>query len=178
MNFCDKQWDLSFTNLAELESEASFMNFPSEKSQFFENTKNFEGAKGEIVGILDEKPAKRIIGTPDYMSPEIIDGIFLKDPAIDWWSCGVILFEFLSGIPPFNAETPEKIFENIKGNIVPWEQINIGYEEGSITPGAKDLISKLLDPDYRKRLGRKGVKEIQQHRFFKGFSFEFSFDFH
>ena len=211
MNFCDKQWDLSFTNLAILESEASFTNFDGEKSKVydnvdnfgnsknlenarifgnsknfetsmvFENTKNFEnsmifdksknfiGSKCKIVEIADDKKSKRITGTPDYMSPEVIDGVLLMDRAVDWWSCGVILFEFLAGIPPFNAETPEKIFENIKGNLVPWQQINIGYEEGSITPVAKDLINKLLDPDYRQRFGRKGVKEIQQHRFFKGF---------
>jgi serine/threonine protein kinase len=32
---------------------------------------------------------------------------------VDWWAVGVTLFEFLTGIPPFNDETPEKIFQNI-----------------------------------------------------------------
>ena len=32
---------------------------------------------------------------------------------MDWWSVGVTLFEFLTGIPPFNDASPEKIFDNI-----------------------------------------------------------------
>jgi serine/threonine-protein kinase RIM15 len=32
---------------------------------------------------------------------------------VDWWAMGVSLFEMLYGIPPFNDETPEKIFTNI-----------------------------------------------------------------
>lgn len=27
--------------------------------------------------------------------------------AADWWSVGIILFEFITGIPPFTAERPE-----------------------------------------------------------------------
>jgi len=34
-------------------------------------------------------------------------------PAVDWWALGVCLFEFLTGYPPFNDETPEAVFENI-----------------------------------------------------------------
>lgn len=33
--------------------------------------------------------------------------------AVDWWSLGVCLFEFMTGIPPFNDETPQQVFENI-----------------------------------------------------------------
>lgn len=33
--------------------------------------------------------------------------------AVDWWSLGVCLYEFMTGIPPFNDETPQKVFENI-----------------------------------------------------------------
>ncbi len=35
------------------------------------------------------------------------------DRAVDWWALGVCLFEFLTGVPPFNDETPEQIFQNI-----------------------------------------------------------------
>lgn len=33
--------------------------------------------------------------------------------AVDWWSLGVCLFEFMTGIPPFNDETAQQVFENI-----------------------------------------------------------------
>lgn len=32
---------------------------------------------------------------------------------VDWWALGVCLYEFMTGIPPFNDETPQKVFENI-----------------------------------------------------------------
>ena len=32
---------------------------------------------------------------------------------MDWWALGVCLFEFLTGVPPFNDQTPDQVFENI-----------------------------------------------------------------
>jgi len=72
------------------------------------------------------KPYNRLIGTPDYMAPEIIEGISITNYSIDWWSLGVVLFEFLCGIPPFNDDSPEKVYDNIIKLKIPWDQITIG----------------------------------------------------
>ena len=69
---------------------------------------------------------RRLIGTPDYMAPEIIQGLSVNNPGIDWWSLGIILFEFLCGGPPFNADSPEEIFDNIVKRKIPWEGASIG----------------------------------------------------
>lgn len=55
-----------------------------------------------------KKKQHRIVGTPDYIAPEIILGKLEKgdaSPMVDIWSLGVILFEFLVGVPPFNDNT-------------------------------------------------------------------------
>jgi serine/threonine protein kinase len=69
---------------------------------------------------------KRIIGTPDYIAPEILNGTGLDNPSVDWWSVGVILFEFIVGIPPFNDETVEEIFSKILNLQIPWDDVPIG----------------------------------------------------
>ncbi|XP_006767860.1 PREDICTED: serine/threonine-protein kinase greatwall isoform X3 [Myotis davidii] len=55
----------------------------------------------------------RILGTPDYLAPELLLGR-AHGPAVDWWALGVCLFEFLTGIPPFNDETPQQISLGLK----------------------------------------------------------------
>ena len=42
----------------------------------------------------------------------------ISNASVDWWALGVCLFEFLTGVPPFNDETPEAVFQNIlnRGN--------------------------------------------------------------
>ena len=106
----------------------------------------------------------RIIGTPDYIAPEIIIGRGYNNSAIDFWSMGVMLFEFLTGIPPFNDETTDLIFDNILNLRIPWDQLEIGVE-GGMSMEAADLIKKLLEPDPLKRLN---IEEIKRHEFFKG----------
>lgn len=43
-----------------------------------------------------------VVGTPEYMAPEIILGRG-HDRAVDWWAIGVLLFEFVNGNVPFSA---------------------------------------------------------------------------
>ena len=51
----------------------------------------------------------RGFGTPDYPAPEILLGTAEHGPAVDWWSLGVVLYEFLTGVPPFNADSPQQV---------------------------------------------------------------------
>lgn len=70
-----------------------------------------------------ETNKKRIVGTPDYIAPEIIRGESTSNPSLDWWSVGVIMYEYLVGLPPFNDETVEKIFDNILNMNMQWPNI-------------------------------------------------------
>jgi len=107
-----------------------------------------------------------VVGTPDYLAPEILLGTG-HGKEVDWWALGIILYEFLIGCPPFNDETPEKIFNNVLTGRIPWPDVpqDMSYE-------AQDLISKLLERDYKKRLGRNGADEVKAHPFFAGVNWD------
>lgn len=64
----------------------------------------------------------RIIGTPDYIAPEVIRGEH-HDKTVDWWSLGVMMYEFLTSVPPFNDESVDVIFDNIINRNITWPEI-------------------------------------------------------
>ncbi|PIN13909.1 Microtubule-associated serine/threonine kinase [Handroanthus impetiginosus] len=109
----------------------------------------------------EQRKKHSVVGTPDYLAPEILLGMGHGATA-DWWSVGVILFELLVGIPPFNAEHPQQIFNNIINKDIPWPKIP---EE--MTYEAADLINKLLIENPVQRLGATGAGEVKRHPFFK-----------
>ncbi|XP_053323310.1 serine/threonine-protein kinase greatwall [Spea bombifrons] len=95
---------------------------------------------------------EKILGTPDYLAPELLLGKF-HDHAVDWWALGVCLFEFLTGIPPFNDETPAQVFQNILNRDIPWPE-----EEETLSANAQGAIDILLTIDNTKRAGFKDLR--------------------
>lgn len=65
--------------------------------------------------------AGSIMGTPSYMSPEqALGDVGLIGPATDTYSLGAMLYEMLTGRPPFRADTPvNTIMQVIRGEVVP-----------------------------------------------------------
>ncbi|WIA44424.1 hypothetical protein OEZ86_007187 [Tetradesmus obliquus] len=111
------------------------------------------------------QPTHRALGTPDYLAPERLMGM-AYGPEVDWWALGVILYEFVYGAPPFNADTPQEIFERILDCNVEF----ILDEEGQhvVSQECRDLISSLLQGDPEKRLGHRGAGEVKLHPWFQG----------
>ncbi|XP_070563871.1 microtubule-associated serine/threonine-protein kinase 3-like isoform X5 [Ptychodera flava] len=105
---------------------------------------------------------KQVCGTPEYIAPEVI----LRQgygKAVDWWSMGIILYEFLVGCVPFFGDTPEELFAQAINDTIEWP-------EGDDAPpeDAQDLITNLLERSPMERLGTGGAIEIKEHIFFSG----------
>jgi calcium-dependent protein kinase len=91
------------------------------------------------------KKMNRISGTPYYIAPEVLKEKY--DEKCDIWSCGVILYIFLCGYPPFNAETDQEILNKIK--VGKFSFPNEEWEH--VSAEAKDLIINMLAYDSSKR---------------------------
>ncbi len=57
--------------------------------------------------------AKSVVGSPDYMAPEVLKGKEYNF-TVDYWSLGCMLFEAYVGYPPFAGGTPEETWSNLR----------------------------------------------------------------
>lgn len=99
-------------------------------------------------------------GTVEYMAPEIVLGKG-HDKAADWWSVGILLYEMLTGKPPFIGGNREKIQQKIVK-----DKIKL---PAYLSSEAHSLLKGLLQKDASKRLGSGpiGSEEIKRHKWLK-----------
>jgi len=98
-------------------------------------------------------------GTPEYLAPEVIHGAGYNQ-AVDWWSLGTLLYEMLTGLPPFYSENLQLMYEKIiraKLTFPPY-----------LSDKAKSFLSQLLDRNPKHRLGgsESDADDVKRHPFF------------
>jgi len=98
-----------------------------------------------------------IVGTSIYCSPEVIDNLY--DERSDEWSCGVLMYILLCGEPPFQGETEEEIFANVKKGYIDFSK----KEFKIVSQNCIDLIKKLLTKNKENRIK---ASEALKHPFF------------
>nr|VZI09096.1 unnamed protein product [Spirometra erinaceieuropaei] len=108
---------------------------------------------------------KQVFGTPEYIAPEVILRQGYGKP-VDWWSSGIILYEFIIGCVPFYGDTIEELFSNIISGQIEWPDEE---DEGAPPAEAVSLITQLLQRDPLSRLGTAtGAAEVKEVAFFEG----------
>ncbi|TDH71047.1 hypothetical protein CCR75_004637 [Bremia lactucae] len=133
------------------------------------------GADGHICltdfGLAKEMAAEddltsTMCGTNEYMPPEMIRRK-AYNKAVDWWALGALIYEMVTGYPPFRHKNRKKLHHKILN-----EKLLLPKWLGADT---HSILKQLLERNVDKRLGSgkstmfqvKGVQAIKKHAFFK-----------
>lgn len=112
---------------------------------------------------ISKQRKNSFVGTAQYVSPELLSGseaVF----ASDLWALGCIIYQMVSGVPPFRAGSEYLIFQKIL-------KLDYDFPE-CFDANVRNLVEKLLVLVPEKRLGAQDsepYKSIREHDFFCGF---------
>ncbi|KAL7997119.1 putative serine/threonine-protein kinase Mps1 [Plasmopara halstedii] len=114
----------------------------------------------------EDDSTNTMCGTNEYMPPEMIRRKAYNQ-AVDWWALGALIYEMVTGYPPFRHKNRKKLHQKILNEKLPLPKW-LGSDTHSI-------LKQLLERNVDKRLGSgkstmfqvKGVQAIKKHAFFK-----------
>jgi len=113
--------------------------------------------------LLISNPTHYVVGTLPYIAPELLSGKDHSDK-VDWWSLGVMAFEFYHGRRPFSTSRTEGDTDKKKMvNAIKSTQLKDVFST-HCPENLKSLITGLLEQDPAKCFC---VDEVKNHVFFK-----------
>jgi serine/threonine-protein kinase len=136
-----------------LHRDIAFDNVLVETRRFGHNPRLIDlGVAKDISSNEDLTMAGAFLGRVPFASPELLTGdgaAGLVDPRSDVFSFGVLLFEWLSGVPPFPGETPDRVMKAQKKRAAPKLELreSAGESDGALSA----FVESLLETDIEKR---------------------------
>ncbi|CAG9832932.1 unnamed protein product [Diabrotica balteata] len=114
---------------------------------------------------LGEGKAYSFCGTVEYMAPEVVNRQG-HTFAADWWSFGVLMYEMLTGVLPFQGANRRETMNQIL-------KAKLGMP-ANLSPEAQSLLRVLFKRNPANRLcsGPGGIEDLKKHEFFATIDFE------